>query len=110
MDGYTEDEMNHMARERVRYNRRRAALKEMCSTFENSRRVGLAGQIGKVQMERAIAAARLTPREIPDHFVSARLPAASTPGGTNRQGRPVKVAWQDFVEKQLSWPPDSSSG
>ena len=104
VEGYTEKEMNSMARERVRYNRKRAALKEMCTTFENSRRVGLVGQIGTAQMERAIAAARLTPREIPDHLVSARFAAASTPGGTNRQGRPVKVAWQDYVEEQLNFP------
>lgn len=104
VEGYTEAEMNQLARERVRYNRKRAALKQMCHTFENSRRAGLVGQIDKVQMERAMAAARLTPRDIPDHLISARYPAAATPGGTNVKGRPVKVAWQGYVEGQLDFP------
>ena len=47
VEGYTEAEMNQLARERVRYNRKRAALKQMCHTFENSRRAGLVGQIDK---------------------------------------------------------------
>lgn len=106
VDGYSVEEMNRLARERLRYNRKRAALKNMCHIMSSdARQLGLEGVIDRRQLDRNFAAARLndpaTPggtMPVPGHLVSTRTFASATPRGTNVKGRPVKVAWQEMVD------------
>ena len=107
VEGYSEAEMITAARQRLRYNRQRAALKSMLSIFDDHR-TGIPGVMDKQQFDRTLKASLLkadsrTP--LGQHTVS-RTPPLPEHHIVSRDcaGRPIKVAWRDFVDSSLAYP------